>query len=205
MFVTFLEFIQVYPTDGQFAQPFWNATEKCNRYYDHRSIWWFCNFKTSCYGKTIHSLTQECTKPKGQKVSLSWYSCSEYDQTYTYSTKGFHLEFEVLLFGTLGSSFTEPTTEGFFLLPTPHGLNELAFSKHSWSLLLFCRGFTSFAQNVRELEPIPKIILMYFFYLLHNFESKNCLPLRLLYISLRNFRIVSQSFNKVTSKFCSDK
>lgn len=184
MFVTFLEFIHVCHSGGQFAQPFCNTTEKCNHYYDHRSTWWFCNFKISCYGKIIHSLTQECTKPKGQKLTHDSHPQTHVeDQTYTYTTEDFHLEFEVLLLGTLWPSSTEPTIEAFLPLH-PHGLNEFGFSKHSWSLLPFYSGFTSFAQYGgggwgEELEPIPKVILKYFFYLMHNFESKNCLLLRL--------------------------
>lgn len=98
----------------------------------------FFNFKTSFYGKTIYSLTQECTQPKGQKLSHGTQPQRHIeDQTHTYSTKGFHSEFEVLLLGTLGPPFTEPTTKAFFPL-RPRGLKELAFSKtagHSFSPL----------------------------------------------------------------------
>jgi len=66
-------------------------------------------------------------------------------------------------------------------------------------------GFTSFVQHMKELEPIPEIFLTYYSYLLDNFERKNCLLLRLLYISLISFGIMShRSFNKLTSKLYSE-
>lgn len=152
MFVTFLEFIHVYHT-GQFAQPFWNITEKCIHYYDHRSIWWFCNFKTSCCGETTQSLTQECTKPKGQKLSLGTHP-QRLGEVQTHTQKNvFTQNLRFCSWAHLDHHSQNPQFQ--LCSPTPRGVNELAFSKHSWSLL-FSSDFTSFAQYMRELEPFLK-------------------------------------------------
>lgn len=114
------------------------------------------------------SLTPECTKPTGQKLSRATHAQRHVgDQTHTYSTKDCHSGFEVLLLGTLGSSFIEhfKNISPFFPLQ-PHVWNELAFSKQSRSLFLFSSGFTSFAHYVRVLDHIPKVNLTDFFCIL---------------------------------------
>lgn len=138
MFVTFLEFIHMYHTDAQFAQPFCNTTEKCSHYYDHEAFDDFLTLKQAVMARQqFHSLTQERTKWKGQKFYHGTQPQKHVkDQTHTFSTKGFHSELEFLLLGTLGPSFTESTIQAFFPLHC-HSLNKLPFSKHSWSLLLF--------------------------------------------------------------------
>lgn len=153
----------IYHTDDQFAQHS-ALQQKCNHYYDH--IRWFCKF-TSSYGKTIQSHTRMYKTKRSE--ALSWYSCSEAcrrSNTHT-QQKVFTQDLKFCSWAHLGhhSQNILRTIFPFFPLQ-PHVLNELAFSKQSRSLFLFSSGFTSFAQYVRELEPIPKVILTDFFCIL---------------------------------------